>query len=60
MTANIIVVSTLDSTVLFHFYYYYAVLELSHFLPAFFELVLVLLLIYFTLGFIILWSSTLT
>ena len=38
MTANIIVVSTLDSTVLFHFCYYYEVLELC-FLPAFFELV---------------------
>ena len=60
MTANIIVVSSLDSTVLFHFYYYYyAVLEL-YFLPAFFELVSVLLLIFFTLGFIVLQSSTRT
>ena len=52
MTANTIVVSTLGLTFLFHFYYYYAVLEL-YFLPAFFELVLVSLFIFFTLGFIV-------
>ena len=59
MTANTIVVSTLGLTFLFHFYYYYAVLEL-YFLPAFFELVSVLLFIFFTLGFIVLRSSTQT
>ena len=52
MTANIIVVSTLGSTVLFHVYYYYAVLEL-YFLRASFELVSVLLFIFFTLGCIV-------
>ena len=54
MIANIIVVSTLDSVVLFHFYYYYAVLEL-YFLPASFELVSdsLFVLFFFALGCIV-------